>query len=118
MTYIVMPSFVYFVYAIHCDFDLQADMDQINQKMERLETALQISQDQCKSLKVENATLRAQMQKLGSLSYENSELHTEVSTLQEAVKKIERERDEVKSTLQAAEAQVCVITSACGISFD
>ena len=82
-------------------------MDQINQKMKRLETALQTSQDQCKSLKVENATLTAQIQKFGSLTGENSELHTQVSMLQEAIKKIERERDEVKSTLQATEAQVC-----------
>ena len=93
---------------INCDFDIQADMDQINQKMERLETALQTSQDLSKSLKVENAALTGQLQTFGSLFNENNELHAaEVSTLQEAVKKIERERDEVKSTLQATEAQVC-----------
>ena len=56
-------------------------MDQINQKMKRLETALQTSQDQCKSLKVENATLTGQFQKFGSLSAENSELHAQASML-------------------------------------
>ena len=91
-------------------------MDQINQKMKRLEAALQTSQDQCKTLKVENATLTGQFQKFASLSAENSELHAQASMLKEAVKKIERERDEVKSTLQATEAQVCIYYSGCGIS--
>ena len=99
-----MPCICLLKFVIYCDFDLQADRDLRIQKMKRLETALQTFQDQCKSLKVENATLTAQLRKYGSLAGENSELHT---TLQEAVKKIERERDEVKSTLQATEAQVC-----------
>ena len=83
-------------------------MDQINQRMKRLETALQTAQDQCKTLKVENATLTAQIQKFGSLTGENSELHVQASMLKEAIKKIECEQDEVKSTLQATEAQVCI----------
>ena len=67
---------------------------------------LQSFRQQVRKLTDENASLSEKLQKFGYLQSEGLELSAKVAQLQEALKKVSEERDELKFLLEATQAQV------------
>lgn len=79
-------------------------------KEEQQERTLLSFTEQVRSLTEENTSFRDQLKKFGHLHDEIPELNTNIAVLQQTLQKVERERDDFKSTLETTQAQVYTCT--------
>ena len=73
---------------------------------EKSKNTVQSFSSQVKTLTAENESLRKQIVKLGQLQNEGRELSTKISELQEELRVVKEEKEQMKSTLEATQAQV------------
>ena len=84
-------------------------------KEERLEGNLSSLQEKMRSLVAENAAFKDQIQKLGSLQQESGMLTAKVTGLQKLLETVSAERDQLKSALEATQAQVLYTYIVCAV---
>ena len=80
---------------------------------EKSKNTVQSFSSQVKTLTAENESLRKQIVKLGQLQNEGRELSTKISELQEELRVVKEEKEQMKSTLEATQAQVNVYSYTC-----
>ena len=85
---------------------LQAEREANDLEQEQSQKTLQSLKEQVKKLTIENATLQDRLRKFGGMQKESRELNTKLAKLQEQLKKVSKERDELKFLLEATQAQV------------
>ena len=78
---------------------------------EQSENTIKSLSEHVKKLTVENTSLQDRIRKLGFLQNEGRQLSTKVAELQEKLKVVTQEKEEIQSTLEMTQAQVtCVNT--------
>ena len=87
---------------------LQGEREAKDLELEQSQKTLRSLGEQVKKLTTDNASLLERMRKFGGLQNEGRELSTKVRKLQDELKKVSAERDELKFLLEATQAQVNV----------
>ena len=77
-------------------------------ELEQSRKTLRSLGEQVKKLTTDNVSLLDRMRKFGGLQNESRELSTKAGKLQEELKSVSAERDEMKFLLEATQAQVNV----------